>query len=99
MPARRRTRRALACAALACAAFIAGCAGVAPSGGRGAEPAAEPVPAPVNLSGYNATFKQGYADGCASAGASRRRDEARFKTEMDYQMGWNDGFAVCGKRR
>lgn len=55
--------------------------------------------APVNLSGYNATFRQGYADGCASAGSSRRRDEARYKAEMDYMMGWNDGHAVCGKRR
>jgi hypothetical protein len=90
--------RRLACSTVLCAGLLAGCAGVAPSGGR-SDPAAEPVPAPVNLSGYNATFKQGYADGCASAGASRRRDEARFKTEMDYEMGWNDGYAVCGKRR
>ena len=54
----------------------------------------------VNLSGYSAAFKQGYSDGCESAGSrGQRRDESRFKTEADYMMGWNDGFSVCQRRR
>lgn len=88
------------CAAALVAAALAGCAGV---GTQRSEPAPRdqpPPPAPVNLSGYNATFRQGYADGCASAGSSSpRRNEARYKSEMDYSMGWNDGFSVCGKKR
>jgi hypothetical protein len=54
----------------------------------------------VNLGGYSGSFKQGYADGCESAGArGQRRDETRFKTEADYMMGWNDGYSVCRRRR
>ena len=54
----------------------------------------------VNLSGYSAAFKQGYSDGCESAGSrGQRRDESRFKTDADYMMGWNDGFSVCQRRR
>jgi hypothetical protein len=87
-------------AAALVAAALAGCAGV---GTRRDEPTPRdqpPPPAPVNLSGYNATFRQGYADGCASAGSSSpRRNEARYKSEMDYSMGWNDGYSVCGKKR
>jgi hypothetical protein len=87
------------CAGLLLAAWLAGCAGVSQTLPSERPPEARP-PAPVNLSGYNATFKQGYADGCASAGSSSpRRNEARYKSEMDYQMGWNDGYGVCGKRR
>ena len=68
-------------------------------GGRSSAPAAQPKP-PVNLSGYNAAFKQGYSDGCSSAGgSSQRRDASRYKTDTDYMMGWNDGHSVCGKRR
>ena len=67
--------------------------------GRSSAPP-EPAKPPVNLSGYNAAFKQGYSDGCSSAGgSSQRRDNARYKTDTDYMMGWNDGFSVCGKRR
>jgi hypothetical protein len=54
----------------------------------------------VNLGGYSDTFKQGYADGCESAGArSPRRNEGRYKTEADYMMGWNDGYSACRKGR
>jgi hypothetical protein len=88
------------CAAALVAAALAGCAGVGTRGDGPAAPEQPPPPAPVNLSGYNATFRQGYADGCASAGSrSPRRNEARYKSEMDYSMGWNDGYSVCGKRR
>ncbi len=31
------------------------------------------------------------------AGApSRRRDEARYKTESEYMQGSNDGYSACG---
>lgn len=86
------------CGSALVVAALAGCAGTG-SSQRAGDPAAQPTPAPVNLSGYNATFKQGYADGCASAGSSTRRNEARYKSETDYMMGWNDGYSVCGKRR
>jgi len=55
--------------------------------------------AQVNQGGYSASFKQGYTEGCESAGAGfRRRDEGRYKTEADYMMGWNDGFSACRRR-
>ena len=68
-------------------ALLAGCAG-------------GPGTAPVNLGGYSTAFKQGYTDGCESAGAlSQRRDEARYRTESEYMQGWNDGYSVCAKRK
>ena len=52
-----------------------------------------------NLSGFSAVFKQGYSDGCDSAGSrGTRRDEDRYKTEADYMMGWNDGYSACRRR-
>lgn len=72
------------------ALFVAGCA----ADGSGSRPTAS---APRhNLSGYSAAFKQGYADACASP---RRRSEARFKSETDYQMGWNDGNFLCSRTK
>jgi uncharacterized protein YceK len=57
-------------------------------------------PQRVNLRGYSDSFKQGYGDGCESAGSrSQRRNEGRYKTEADYMMGWNDGFSACRKGR
>jgi len=62
--------------------------------------APEPKARVVNQSGYSETFRQGYADGCDSAGArSQRRDESRYKTEADYMMGWNDGYSACRRTR
>ena len=62
--------------------------------------AGAPGTAPVNLGGYSTAFKQGYTDGCESAGAlSQRRDEARYRTESEYMQGWNDGFSICAKRK
>jgi hypothetical protein len=58
-----------------------------------------PPPPPVNLSGYSAAFKQGYTDGCASAGGSMRRDDARYRSDNDYMMGWSDGNSVCRAKR
>lgn len=48
-----------------------------------------------NLAGYSATFKQGHADGCASAEGRQRRDERLFRDNADYMMGWNDGRSAC----
>jgi len=48
-----------------------------------------------NLAGYSATFKQGHADGCASASGRQRRDERLFRDNADYMMGWNDGRSAC----
>ena len=60
----------------------------------------EPKPPQINLSGYSESFKWGYAEGCESADArSQRRNEVRYKTEANYMMGWNDGFAICAKRK
>ena len=79
----------LAYSAALLAVVLAACG--APGGGAGQQ---------VNQSGYSQSFKQGYAEGCESAGArSQRRDESRYKTEADYMMGWNDGFSVCQRRR
>jgi hypothetical protein len=68
-------------------ALVAACAG-SPSPAR-----------QVNLSGYSPTFKQGYADGCDSVGAERRRDEQRYKKDADYMMGWNDGNSICAQHK
>ena len=85
------TNRKRVCSSALLAALIAGCGTLAPE--RKPEQR-------VNLSGYSPSFKQGYSDGCESAGSrGQRRDEKRFKTEADYTMGWNDGFSVCQRRR
>lgn len=82
-----------AAALLLCAAF-AGCAAPPlPSQSR------NPPPAPVNLSGFPPAFRDGHADGCASAGAAPRRDEARYRSDALYAQGWRDGHAACGRRR
>ena len=47
----------------------------------------------VNLTGYSAAFKQGYADAC-----TKRRNAERFKAEVDYSMGWQDGSSACRSR-
>ncbi len=57
-----------------------------------------PAPA-VNLSGYPPEFRQGYADGCASVNAARKRDEARFKSDANYAQGWRDGYDICQRRK
>ena len=58
-----------------------------------------PPAARVNLSGYSAEFKEGYADGCKSADSgSERRDARRYKIKPDYMMGWNDGNNACSRR-
>jgi hypothetical protein len=59
-------------------------------------PPAHAKPAPrYNLVGYSASFKQGYADACATP---RRRNAERFKSDTDYSMGWQDGSSTCRSR-
>ena len=63
--------------------------------------ASQPAPAPqpkVNLSGYPLEFRQGYADGCASVNVARQRDEARFRSDANYALGWRDGYSICKPR-
>ena len=53
-----------------------------------------------NLTGYPPAVREGYVDGCESAKQSdyARKDAARFAGDAQYSMGWNDGFAICGKK-
>jgi hypothetical protein len=62
------------------------------------KPKAESAQAGINLSGYPREFREGYADGCASAKGSMRKDEARFKADTQYAAGWKDGMGICAKR-
>ena len=55
-------------------------------------------PSNVNLQGFPLEYRQGYADGCASASSSERKDTARFKSDGQYRTGWMDGRALCTKR-
>jgi hypothetical protein len=94
-------RRALVIGALACAG---GCATVAPPA-----PVVPPAPAPVpanreppppnvNLSGFPLPYRQGYADGCASASGPERKDAARFAGDPNYRTGWQDGVTLCRRK-
>ena len=53
-----------------------------------------------NLAGYPPAVRDGYVDGCETAKGTRygRKDAKRFADDAQYQMGWNDGFGICGKR-
>ncbi len=59
---------------------------------------AEPPPPPVNLSGFPLPYRQGYADGCASATGPQRRDAQRYGQDANYRTGWLDGASLCKKR-
>jgi hypothetical protein len=58
----------------------------------------EPPPPKLNLSGFPLPYRQGYADGCATATGAERKDAARFSTDMNYRTGWTDGRALCKKK-
>ncbi|CAG0978867.1 hypothetical protein BURK1_01632 [Burkholderiales bacterium] len=97
--------RTLATLAALSAALLAGCATVgtppAPEAPPSAPPlprTAEPPPPNVNLSGFPLPYRQGYADGCASASGPQRRDGARFSADANYRTGWQDGLALCRRR-
>ena len=53
-----------------------------------------------NLTGYPPAVRDGYIDGCESAKGSRfgRKDAGRFANDPQYQMGWNDGYGICGRK-
>jgi hypothetical protein len=76
------------------AALVAGCASAPgqPAPTQNAKASAPATPR-YNLAGYSAAFKEGFGDACA-----QRRDEERFKGEVDYQMGWSDGQSLCPRR-
>ena len=70
----------------------------------GAQPALPAAPpeksAGLNLRGYPVAFRDGYTAGCQSSReGGRRRDEARYKVDMNYMMGWNDGYSICAVRK
>jgi hypothetical protein len=80
---------------IALAAVVGGCASAPaqhpPADASTPQNVKASAPAPrFNLTGYSVAFKEGFGDACA-----KRRDEDRFKTEVDYQMGWSDGQSLC----
>ena len=93
---------------LALVLAAAGCAvrPVAPPPDRPETPAQEAkrrteAPRPTyNLAGYPPAVRDGYIDGCESAKHSRyaRRDAKRMAADAQYEMGWNDGYSICGRR-
>ena len=87
--------------ACALALTLAGCAS-APSAPPPQPPLprnAEPPPPAVNLSGFPLPYRQGYADGCASAGGGERKDAARYASDGNYRTGWMDGLALCKNKK
>jgi hypothetical protein len=74
----------------------------APAVSAPAQPSAPPLPRNVeppapkmNLSGFPLPYRQGYADGCASATGAERKDATRFSSDMNYRTGWTDGRGLC----
>jgi hypothetical protein len=59
---------------------------------------AEPPPPNVNLAGFPLPYRQGYADGCASASGAERKDRTRFAADGNYRTGWQDGRALCTRK-
>jgi hypothetical protein len=92
-------------APIAALVLVAGCATVAPPTPTPSVPPPAPVPANreppppnVNLSGFPLPYRQGYADGCASASGAERKDAARFASDPNYRTGWQDGVTLCRKK-
>jgi hypothetical protein len=57
-------------------------------------------PAGLNLRGFPVAFREGYTAGCESGrNVGKRRDEGRYKADMNYMMGWNDGYSICAGRK
>ena len=92
---------------LALAIVLAGCSqmaarpGVEPPAQPSAQPIppnVEPPPPRINLSGFPLEYRQGYADGCASATGAERKDTTRFAADGNYRTGWQDGIALCRKK-
>lgn len=84
-------------------AVTAGCATGPRSSARQPQPQSPQSQSPpqprINLSGFSAAFKSGYADGCESARSLlTRKDGRRFQSDADYAQGWKDGYSICGRR-
>ena len=86
--------------------LAAGCAlGPIPSGpespAQAQERRAKASRPTYNLGGYPPAVREGYIDGCESAKHSEyaRKDAARIASDAQYEMGWNDGHAICGRRK
>jgi len=101
--ARRIDARAILC--VVGVVFVVGGCATAPVGPSASPPAApplprnaEPPPPPINLSGFPLPYRQGYADGCASATGAERKDASRFGADPNYRTGWQDGIALCRKK-
>lgn len=60
-------------------------------------PSARPV---YNLAGWPEAMKTGYIDGCETAKESSYgfKDNARYASDGQYKVGWNDGFDLCQKQ-
>ena len=54
-----------------------------------------------NLTGYPPAVREGYIDGCESAKKTQyaRKDAKRMGADAQYEMGWNDGFGICSKKK
>ena len=88
-------------ASLLIVALVAGCATVQEPPKPAPAPvprAAEPPPPPVNLTGFPLPYRQGFADGCASATGAERKDAGRA-SDGNYRTGWQDGLAQCRKKK
>jgi len=103
MPSVLALALALALAAGGCAQTGTSPLGAAPEGAT--RPTAPPLPASgeppppaVNLSGFPLPYRQGYADGCASATGPERKDAVRYGADGNYRTGWSDGLALCRKK-
>jgi hypothetical protein len=81
---------------------VAGCTTTAPAPERPKAPplpaTAEPPAPNINLAGFPLPYRQGYADGCASASGPERKDGARFSADGNYRTGWQDGLALCRRK-
>ena len=52
----------------------------------------------MNLSGFPLAYRQGFADGCASATGAECKDAGR-QSDGNYRTGWQDGLAQCRKKK
>lgn len=93
---RRGPRRPWAAGFYLCVAAVifAGCTS-APTQKPAAPGSPAAAGAKANLSGFPPEFRQGYADGCASAKGPRVRDDKRFSEQPQYASGWRDGLDIC----
>ena len=55
-----------------------------------------------NLKSDSIVYKQGYSDGCSSGSRQAgniefifMQDLTRYRSEPDYETGWNTGFSNC----